>query len=156
MHQLRLLARRPRRTALLAAGLATAALGALATLGSVYDGQNAGATFGTPGCFIGVEWRGDPGVFGSCTGTEPDAEAVTAYNDGFIDGRADAMGDDNRDGRIDEDEQGWDCHTMGNRLRGSRIAPDRCAQGRDLDEKPGTPEFTAAPRALDAEWREHH
>lgn len=28
------------------------------------------------------------------------------------------MGDDNADGRIDEDESGWNCHTMGNRICG--------------------------------------
>ncbi|MFE2157043.1 hypothetical protein ACFW9M_04430 [Streptomyces lydicus] len=72
MRKLRLLARCPRPAALLAAGLATTALGALAAFGNVYDGQNAGATFGTPGCSVGVEWRGEPGVFGSCTGTDPD------------------------------------------------------------------------------------
>lgn len=27
-------------------------------------------------------------------------------------------GDDNRDGTVDEDESGWDCHTMGNRQCG--------------------------------------
>ncbi|WP_435244299.1 hypothetical protein [Streptomyces sioyaensis] len=74
MRRLRLLARRSRPAALLAAGLATAALGTLATLGSFYDGQNAGVTFGTPRCSVGVEWRGAPGVFGSCTGTDPDAK----------------------------------------------------------------------------------
>lgn len=74
MRKLRLLARRPRPAALLAAGLATAGLGVLATFGSVYDGQNAGVTFGTPGCSVGVEWRGAPGVFGSCVGTDPDAK----------------------------------------------------------------------------------
>ncbi|MBT2396296.1 hypothetical protein [Streptomyces sp. ISL-100] len=230
---------------LLAAGLATAALGTLATFGPT----SAGATKATP------------------------HEIVTAFNDGFADGRADATGDDNRDGRIDEDESGWDCRTMGNRkcgptatalaaplecrgapadvltlcrrvqgqpayryqpegasapirvadgpallatiaregasparvpelrelvtglhvaflintgrvpsecahagtaLRlcvtvavrpaygwtnpdGSRVDnPDGHAQVRGLDEKPGTPEFPAALRALDAEWREHH
>ncbi|GHF32970.1 hypothetical protein GCM10010218_12550 [Streptomyces mashuensis] len=124
MRRLRLSTLRPRPAALLATGLATATLGALATFGHTYDGQNAGATFGTSGCSIGVEWRGNPGLFGSCTGTDPDAkptqdEIVTAFNDGFTDGRADALGDDNRDGRIDEGESGWDCHTMGNRICGT-------------------------------------
>lgn len=31
-------------------------------------------------------------------------------------------GDDNRDGVIDEDESGWDCRTMGNRLCGPENA----------------------------------
>ncbi|MEU6632908.1 hypothetical protein ABZ905_32180 [Streptomyces parvus] len=33
-------------------------------------------------------------------------------------------GDDNRDGTVDEDETGWDCRTMGNRLCGP--APQAC------------------------------
>ncbi|MEU1313337.1 hypothetical protein ABZ419_31200 [Streptomyces cinnamoneus] len=112
MRRLRLPIRRPRPAVLLAAGLATATLGALAAFGHTYDGRNAGATLGTPGCSIGVEWKGNPGPFGSCAGTDPDAkptqdEIVTAFNDGFTDGRADALGDDNRDGRIDEDESGF-------------------------------------------------
>ncbi|MFK0159067.1 hypothetical protein ACIQVK_44235 [Streptomyces sp. NPDC090493] len=189
--------RRPRPVALLVAGLATAALGVVACYTNTYDGQNAGATVGSSTCFVGVEWRGEPGVFTSCDGTDPDAkprptgtpDTVTAYNDGFIDGRADAMGDDNRDGRVDEDESGWDCRTMGNRVcggdvppecqdageavqlcvtvasrpaygwtnpSGSRVEnPDGHAQVRDLEEKPGTPDFTAALRALDEEYREH-
>jgi hypothetical protein len=28
------------------------------------------------------------------------------------------VGDDNRDGYVDEDESGWICHTMGNRICG--------------------------------------
>ncbi|MFB6529867.1 hypothetical protein [Streptomyces sp. NPDC056399] len=35
-------------------------------------------------------------------------------------------GDDNRDGRIDEDESGWDCRTMGNRICGPRTVPAEC------------------------------
>ncbi|MFH8465976.1 hypothetical protein [Streptomyces sp. NPDC017991] len=163
MRRLRLPFRRPRPAVLLAAGLAAAALGTIATFGPA----SAGATKATP------------------------QEIVTAFNDGFADGRADATGDDNRDGRIDEDESGWDCHTMGNRVCGAPIVPTECkgagvavglcvtvasrpaygwanpdgsrvdnpdghAQIRDLDEKPGTPGFPSALRALDAEWREHH
>ncbi|MFB6700256.1 hypothetical protein [Streptomyces rubiginosohelvolus] len=33
-------------------------------------------------------------------------------------------GDDNADGRIDEDESGWDCRTMGNRLCGGDVPPE--------------------------------
>lgn len=29
------------------------------------------------------------------------------------------MGDDNSDGRIDEDESGWNCATMGNKICGT-------------------------------------
>ncbi|MEV7512128.1 hypothetical protein AB0O57_29645 [Streptomyces sp. NPDC091201] len=50
---------------------------------------------------------------------------VTAFNDGFIDGRADGMGDDNRDGVVEEDESGWNCHTMGNRVCGNDV-PREC------------------------------
>ena len=157
----RLLTRSPRPAALLAAGLATTVLGLTATF------------FGGPGADASGADRGD--------------ETVTVYNDG----RSDAVGDDHRDGRIDEDESGWDCRTMGNRACGTRVVPDECkgagnavalcvtvasrpaygwtnpsgsrvdnpdghAEVRDLEEQPGTPEFTAALRALDAEWREHH
>ncbi|WP_404949084.1 hypothetical protein HFP70_35465 [Streptomyces sp. ARC14] len=100
-----------------------------------------------------------------------------------------APGDDNRDGRVDEDESGWDCRSMGNGLCGADVPPEcrdagealelcatvasRPAYGwanpdgsradnpdgramvRDLEERPGTPEFAAALRALDAEWRAH-
>lgn len=157
MRKLRLLAH-PRPAALLAAGLATAALGTLATFG------------------------------GSATPPpRPDTTSDATYNDG----RADVTGDDNQDGRIDEDEQGWDCEAMGNRVCGTPHVPDECqgagaavelcvtvasrpaygwtnpdgsrvdnpdgrARIRDLDEKPGDPEFPAALRTLDAEWREHH
>ncbi|MFC8640106.1 hypothetical protein ACFUC2_05020 [[Kitasatospora] papulosa] len=31
---------------------------------------------------------------------------------------ADGQGDDNGDGRVEEDESGWDCRTMGNRVCG--------------------------------------
>ncbi|MET9528175.1 hypothetical protein [Streptomyces coeruleorubidus] len=36
-----------------------------------------------------------------------------------------ARGDDNGDGRVDEDESGWDCRTMGNRVCG----PAACTDG---------------------------
>ncbi|MEU5748156.1 hypothetical protein ABZ804_21790 [Streptomyces sp. NPDC047726] len=35
-------------------------------------------------------------------------------------------GDDNADGRVEEDESGWDCHTMGNRVCG----PDTPGEGK--------------------------
>ncbi|MFB6505560.1 hypothetical protein ACFC07_22285 [Streptomyces sp. NPDC056099] len=115
-----------RRTrAAVAAAVATGLLILAASVTSTYDGANAGATVGPAGCFLGIEWRGEPGLYGSCSGTDPDADPdpdaalVTAFNDGFVDGQADARGDDNRDGRVDEDESGWDCRTMGNRTCGT-------------------------------------
>ncbi|SHM51820.1 hypothetical protein [Streptomyces yunnanensis] len=93
MRMPRLLARRPRRAAVLAAALTTAALGTLASFANVYDGHNAGVTFGTPECSVSIEWRGAPGLIGSCTGTDPDTKVVTAYNDGWIDGQADLHGE---------------------------------------------------------------
>ncbi|MFJ2225626.1 hypothetical protein ACIOFY_36990 [Streptomyces anulatus] len=33
-------------------------------------------------------------------------------------------GDDNRDGYVDEDESGWDCRTMGNRLCAGDVPPE--------------------------------
>ncbi|WP_030372400.1 hypothetical protein [Streptomyces rimosus] len=92
-----------RARAAVAAAVATGLLAVAASLTTFYDGVNAGATVGTPGCSVGVEWRGDPGVFGSCTGTDPDAgadqgdEIVTAYNDGFLDGQADVHEGGGRD-----------------------------------------------------------
>jgi hypothetical protein len=162
------LTRRPRPAVIALAGLATTVAALVATLGTTYSGANEGATLGPAGCFVGVEWRGETGVYGSCTGTDPDAapqpahtvtitapaddDVVTAYNagwkagvdalghgthptypdvvgdandagtvawaDGWIDGQADALGDDNRDGQVEEDESGWDCHRMGNRVCG--------------------------------------
>ncbi|MFJ4908541.1 hypothetical protein ACIQCR_16820 [Streptomyces sp. NPDC093249] len=37
-------------------------------------------------------------------------------------------GDDNGDGFVDEDESGWDCRTMGNRLCGPSGVPPECEQ----------------------------
>ncbi|MFG2141911.1 hypothetical protein [Streptomyces sp. NPDC048650] len=168
MRKPRLLVRRPHPAALLVAGLAAAALGLAAVLSG---GHGTEAT--------------------RANRPASKAEIATAFNDGFTDGRAAAMGDDNRDGRIDEDESGWNCRTMGNGVCGPHPVPAECkgagtaidlcvtvasrppysrtnpdgsradnpdgrAQVRDLDERPGTPEFTAALRALDNEWREHH
>ncbi|MEU1309183.1 hypothetical protein ABZ419_09840 [Streptomyces cinnamoneus] len=62
-------------------------LGAATT---VYDGENAGVVIGTESCSIGLEWRGDPGLFGNCFGHNRDAELTNAYNDGFLDGEANA------------------------------------------------------------------
>ncbi|MER5301386.1 hypothetical protein ABT039_18190 [Streptomyces lasiicapitis] len=152
-------ARPARLAALLAAGLATAALGLVASLSSESGAQRAASS----------------------------TQTATVHGDG----RTGPRGDENRDGRIDEDESGWDCRTTGNRVCGNRIVPDECkgagaavelcvtvvrrpaydwqnpegsrvdipdgrAEVRGLDEKPGTPEFTAALRTLDAEWRAHH
>ncbi|MGP4046890.1 hypothetical protein [Streptomyces sp. 2A115] len=158
----RILARRPRPASLLAAGTAVVILGGLGTIT---------ASDATPADFA------------------PQTDTVTSYNDGWTDGHADLVGDDNRDGRVDEDESGWDCRAMGNRVCGADVPPecegageavqlcvtvasrapygwtnpdgsrvdnpDGRAQVRDIEEKPGTPGFTAALRALDAEYHEH-
>ncbi|EXU69642.1 hypothetical protein Z951_02770 [Streptomyces sp. PRh5] len=142
MRMPRLLTRRPRPLALLAGGLATATFGTLATFGSVYDGQNAGATLGTPGCSVGIEWRGDPGFFGSCTGTDPDVPDEC---------KGAGTATDLCVTVTSRPAYGW-INPGGSRTEN----PDGRAQVRDLDETPGTPEFMAALRALDAEWREHH
>ncbi|MFI8265349.1 hypothetical protein [Streptomyces sp. NPDC085665] len=34
------------------------------------------------------------------------------------------VGDDNGDGAVDEDEPGWNCHTMGNRICGTDVPPE--------------------------------
>ncbi|MEV8344487.1 hypothetical protein [Streptomyces niveus] len=158
----RILARRPRPAALIAAAATVIVLG---TLGTITTSD------ATPADFA------------------PRTSTGAAYNDGWTDGRADLVGDDNRDGRVDEDESGWDCQTMGNRVcgadvpaecenagdavrlcvtvasrpaygwtnpDGSRVEnPNGRARVRDLEEKPGTPGFTAALRALEDEYREH-
>jgi hypothetical protein len=46
------------------------------------------------------------------------------YKDGYADGKADRMGDDNRDGVVDEDESGFNCRTMGNRVCGPNAPAD--------------------------------
>jgi hypothetical protein len=131
----RILARRPRPASLLAAGTAVIILGGLGAIG---------ATDATPADFA------------------PKGDTVAAYNDGWTDGRADLMGDDNRDGIVDEDETGWDCTTMGNRECGPGVPPqckgeaefaDLCAT---VAKRPayawtdadGTPHTVAAGRKL--------
>lgn len=49
-----------------------------------------------------------------CPTTNPPAAGhdVVVYNDGWIDGCADTVGDDNRDGKLQPGEAGWACrHT---------------------------------------------
>ncbi|WKU46763.1 hypothetical protein Q3V23_23360 [Streptomyces sp. VNUA116] len=57
---------------------------------TVYDGENAGIVIGTKSCSLGVEWRGAPGIYGNCFGHNSDAELVNAYNEGWIEGEANA------------------------------------------------------------------
>ncbi|MFG2408830.1 hypothetical protein ACGFR8_31690 [Streptomyces brevispora] len=206
MRMPRILTRRPRPAVLLAAGLATALLGAGATLTGhsmpaphhptatitadaedavLVDAYNGGWNAGVAALGDGMKATAPPFV---ANGNDPGA---VAWADGWVDGQSDARGDDNRDGVVDEDETGWDCATMGNRQCGAAAAlPDECrgagdvttlcvtvvsrpaygwtnldgskvdlpagaAMVRDLDEKPGTPEFADALRALDAEYRAH-
>lgn len=85
----RVLARRPRPASVLAAGVAVITLGALGAIG---------ATDATPADFLPK-----PAPSPAVTTPNP-TEALP--------------GDDNRDGVIDEDESGWDCHRMGNRVCG--------------------------------------
>ncbi|MFD9190328.1 hypothetical protein ACFWCA_19120 [Streptomyces phaeochromogenes] len=145
----RLLTRRPRPAAILAAGAATLFLGILGTIG---------ASDATPADIA------------------PHTDTVTAYNDGWADGRADLMGDDNRDGRVDEDETGAEqpcrgevefadvCATVAERPAYAWTdddgTPHTVAAGRSLlsriDAVPGTEEFAAALFALDAQWFEHN
>ncbi|MGA5127787.1 hypothetical protein ACPCAG_31355 [Streptomyces pseudogriseolus] len=102
-------------------------------------------------------------------GTKPTAPKATgdanhpgtvAWADGWIDGQADALGDDNRDGIVDEDESGWDCRTMGNRqcgtppqCRGEIEFADVCATVADRPayawtDEDGTPHSVANGREL--------
>ncbi|MGA5411507.1 hypothetical protein ACPCSC_30170 [Streptomyces lavendulocolor] len=77
-------------------------------------------------------WKAGVAALGARrTPTPPDAvgegrdPGTVAWADGWVDGQADALGDDNRDGIVDEDESGWDCRTMGNRVCG----PAACTSG---------------------------
>ncbi|MCG8971829.1 hypothetical protein [Streptomyces sp. CL12-4] len=82
-------------------------------------GPDATTTAYTAGWAAGLDDLGDgtaPTVPNVATdGSKP---GVVAWTAGWTDGQAVALGDDNRDGIVDEDESGWDCHTMGNRLCG--------------------------------------
>ncbi|WP_167162946.1 hypothetical protein [Streptomyces sp. MBT27] len=100
--------RRTRITAAAVTLLSVAALVALMTFTRFYNGANAGVSVGTGSCSVGIEWKGDPGLFTDCTDTRPAPSPS-------VDQRS---GDDNADGVIDEDETGWDCRTMGNRQCG--------------------------------------
>ncbi|MEU1275639.1 hypothetical protein [Streptomyces sp. NPDC005799] len=122
-------ARRPRPAAILASGAAVIILGTLGTIG---------ASDATPDDFrpttdcsadivtaYNAGWKAGVRDLGNGTApTYPDVvgdantPGTVAWADGWIDGQADALGDDNRDGRIEEDETGWDCHRMGNRVSG--------------------------------------
>ncbi|MGW4087027.1 hypothetical protein ACWEGS_28745 [Streptomyces sp. NPDC004822] len=126
----RILARRPRPASLRAAGLTVTVLGILGTLGASdatmddfrpqtdrpaavqHTGQDVDVVAAyNAGWIAGVADLGD--------GTTPTIPNVTgdanqpgtvAWVDGWTDGQADALGDDNRDGRVDEHESGWARH----------------------------------------------
>ncbi|MFF8399884.1 hypothetical protein [Streptomyces sp. NPDC016172] len=139
MRMSRFLARRPRPAALLAAGLATAFLGAATVVGPTADAGTPDAapsprptvtvtvSTGTADLVAAYNGGWKAGVTALGDGTKPtypdvvgdgNAPGTVAWMDGWVDGQADALGDDNRDGIVDEDESGWDCHTMGNRQCG--------------------------------------
>ncbi|MFI8206661.1 hypothetical protein [Streptomyces sp. NPDC085937] len=60
------------------------------------------------------------GTLGALTASDATMDDFRADRQATVtSGQADALGDDNRDGRIDEDESGWDCRTMGNRQCGT-------------------------------------
>lgn len=129
----RIQARLPRPASVFAAGTAVLILGTLGTIASSDATPNdfapksdraATATVDLVAAYNGG-WKA--GVADLGDGIEPTTPNVTAdgndpgtvaWMDGWIDGQADALGDDNRDGRVDEDESGWDCHRMGNRVCG--------------------------------------
>lgn len=75
-------------------------------------------------------WEAGVAALGTGTApTFPDAvgdgsdPGTVAWADGWVDGQADVLGDDNRDGVVEEDESGWDCATMGNRACGPAAGP---------------------------------
>ncbi|GBQ04367.1 hypothetical protein SSP531S_58610 [Streptomyces spongiicola] len=152
MRMPRLLARRPRPTSLLAAGLAAALLGAAAALGpTVGSGVPSTAPSPRPASTVAADtadlaaaysggWQAGVADLGDGTKrTHPNVVAdgshpgTVAWADGWADGQADALGDDNRDGVVDEDESGWDCRTMGNRLCGEGAPAERKGAGEVLE-----------------------
>ncbi|MCD9903194.1 hypothetical protein LUR56_31075 [Streptomyces sp. MT29] len=62
---------------------------------------------------LGLALLGLAATIGDPADSTPTAPRVVALS----------PGDDNRDGRIDEDESGWDCTAMGNRLCAADAAP---------------------------------
>ncbi|MFF4543691.1 hypothetical protein ACFY1J_05500 [Streptomyces sp. NPDC001406] len=131
------LLRRPRPAAILAAGLTIATLGLLGsctgadphaaprparTVTITPPAEDDTVATYNAGWKAGVAALGDstkptyPNIIGDAN--DP---GTVAWADGWIDGQADALGDDNRDGRIEEDESGWNCHRMGNRVCGPQF-----------------------------------
>ncbi|MET8696864.1 hypothetical protein ABZV65_30490 [Streptomyces bauhiniae] len=153
--RLRALFTRP--AALLAAGLATAAIGIGAVAGTTAPAATAAAPHPAPTATI-----------------TPRADTVVTYNDGFLNGRSDALGDDDRDDRVEPGETGWSCRTtpaadlplclkVASQPSYSWRAPSGATisnpNGRaliaDLEVKPGTPLWTDTLRALHADYTEH-
>ncbi|MET7572039.1 hypothetical protein ABZT04_26570 [Streptomyces sp. NPDC005492] len=126
------LLRRPRPAAILAAGLTVATLGLLGSCTATDPAaapRPAHTVTITPSvdadlvATYNAGWKAGVADLGDGTApTYPDVvgdandPGTVAWSDGWIDGQADALGDDNRDGRIEEDESGWDCHRMGNHV----------------------------------------
>ncbi|MGW7594597.1 hypothetical protein, partial [Streptomyces rubiginosohelvolus] len=87
--------------------------------GSTVEAYNAGWLAGVAALDNGAE-QTPPDAMGD--GGDP---GTVAWADGWVDGQADALGDDNRDGVVDEGESGWDCRAMGNRVCGPAGRPGR-------------------------------
>ncbi|RZU28232.1 hypothetical protein EV284_6398 [Streptomyces sp. BK022] len=102
------------------------------------------------------------------------ADTVATFNDGFTDGRSDAIGDDNRNNRVEPGETGWSCRTtpaadldlclqVAAQPSYSWRAPSGATIGNpngraliaDLEVKPGTPLWTDTLRALHADYTAH-
>jgi hypothetical protein len=73
------------------------------------------------------------------------ADTVAGY-----DAYAAEVGDDNADGRIDEDESGWDCWTMGNRHCGRRNAQGAIPGDYTTVWADGSPAWPTGEYAYDA------
>lgn len=86
----RILAYRPSLGLVLAVGL-TLAGAALGPFVHVYSGANAGIVLGPSACSVGLEVHGDPGLFHSCTGADPDAPTTATITTAYQQGRADAL-----------------------------------------------------------------
>ncbi|WP_328491230.1 hypothetical protein [Streptomyces zaomyceticus] len=135
--------RLPRLASVLTAGAAALMLGTLGFIGSSdatladYAPQQAApasplAAAYDSGWQAGVKALGDgtAPTFPNVTADSTDPGTL-AWVDGWAAGQAAALGDDNGDGRVDEDESGWDCRTMGNGLCGSDV-PAECERAGEV------------------------
>ncbi|MYW67195.1 hypothetical protein GTY65_24455 [Streptomyces sp. SID8379] len=195
--------RRPRPAVLLAAGLATAALGTFGVLSTDATGtdrpaagpQATATATATPRAKVSVVtaynkgWREGVAALGA-NGKAAAAPALsptspyswdpyaTAWHDGWVDGQADALGDDNRDGKVTRGETGYNpcagevefidmCKAIAkhpayaftdeqDRVHSVASGRAQLVQLRQTGVRPGTDRFAAALSELDTQWVQHN